>query len=77
MSDRRDFLKKAMAGTVGLTIGSKLSASSARSYNSISGANEVIRVAIIGCNSRGSIDGRYFCQAGRVPRSFISAMLTT
>jgi predicted dehydrogenase len=65
MSDRRDFLKKAMAGTVGLTIGSKLSASSARSYNSISGANEVIRVAIIGCNSRGaSMAGTFARQVG-------------
>jgi predicted dehydrogenase len=55
MSDsRRDFLKKAVAGTVGLTVGNKILASSAESYNNISGANEVIRVAIIGCNSRGA-----------------------
>lgn len=54
MSDsRRDFLKKAMAGTVGLTVGNKLLASDALSYNRISDANDIIRVAIIGCNSRG------------------------
>jgi predicted dehydrogenase len=64
MTDRRDFLKKAIAGTVGFTVGSKLTASNARSYKSISGANEVIRVAIIGCNSRGaSMAGTFARQA--------------
>jgi predicted dehydrogenase len=64
MNNRRDFLKKAMTGTVGLTIGTKLSASNAISYKSISGANEVIRVAIIGCNSRGaSMAGTFARQA--------------
>jgi predicted dehydrogenase len=51
---RRDFIKKAAAGTVGLTVGSKISVSTASGYKSISGANEVIRVAIIGCNGRGA-----------------------
>jgi predicted dehydrogenase len=51
---RRDFIKKAAAGTVGLTFGNKIMASTARSYNRISGANEVIRIAVIGCNSRGA-----------------------
>jgi predicted dehydrogenase len=51
---RRDFIKKAAAGTVGLTVGNKILASTANSYNRISGANEVIRVAVIGCNSRGA-----------------------
>jgi len=51
---RRDFLKKAVAGAVGLTVGSKIAGTDARSYESISGAGEVIRIAIVGCNSRGS-----------------------
>jgi len=51
---RRDFLKKAVAGTVGLTAGSKILGLDTRSYENISGANEVIRVAIMGCNSRGA-----------------------
>jgi predicted dehydrogenase len=51
---RRDFIKKAAVGTVGLTVGNRILASTARSYKRISGANEVIRVAVIGCNSRGS-----------------------
>ena len=46
MSDtRRDFLKKAVAGTVGLSLGGEFLSS---------GANERIRVAVIGCNSRGA-----------------------
>lgn len=53
-ASRRDFMKKAIVGTVGLTLGSRLSASKADSYRSISGANEFMRVAIIGCNSRGA-----------------------
>jgi predicted dehydrogenase len=51
---RRDFLKKAVAGTVGLTVGGKLIASTAAGYNRISGSGDLIRVAIIGCNSRGA-----------------------
>ena len=51
---RRDFLKKAVAGSVGLTVGSNLLASNAQSYRRIAGAADVIRVAIIGCNSRGA-----------------------
>jgi predicted dehydrogenase len=55
MSDsRRDFLRKAAAGTLGFTVGSKILASTAGSYKRISGANEVIHVAVIGCNSRGA-----------------------
>jgi predicted dehydrogenase len=55
MSDsRRDFIKKAAVGTAGLTVGNRILASTARSYKRISGANEVIRVAVIGCNSRGA-----------------------
>jgi predicted dehydrogenase len=55
MSDsRRNFLKKAMAGTVGLTVGTKLIASTAKSYNAISDANETLRIAVIGCNGRGT-----------------------
>ena len=55
MSDtRRNFLKKAVAGTIGITMADKLLASEANSYRSITGANEVIRIAVIGCNSRGA-----------------------
>ena len=49
---RRDFLKKAAVSTAGLTLtGLNLQAQSIRN---IPGANERIRVAVIGANSRGS-----------------------
>jgi FlaA1/EpsC-like NDP-sugar epimerase len=51
---RRDFLKKAATGTLGLTVGTRILASTAKSYKNISGSNEVIRIAVIGCNSRGA-----------------------
>jgi predicted dehydrogenase len=51
---RRDFLKKTMAGTIGLTVGGKILGTSARSYENIAGAGDVINVAVIGCNSRGA-----------------------
>jgi predicted dehydrogenase len=55
MSDsRREFIKKAAAGTMGLTVGSKILTSTAGSYKRISGANDVLRIAVIGCNSRGA-----------------------
>ena len=37
-----------------MTVGSKMLASGARNYKRISGANEVLKIAIIGCNSRGA-----------------------
>ncbi len=55
MSDsRRDFLKKAMAGTVGFTMGNKILATEAGSYRKIANSNETLRIAIIGCNGRGT-----------------------
>jgi predicted dehydrogenase len=50
---RRNFIKKAVAGTVGLTIGGTMIGSSAKSYSSVAGANKVVRVAIVGTNARG------------------------
>lgn len=59
---RRSFLKKAVAGTVGLTVGGKIMASG--SYNAVAGANDLLRIAIIGCNSRGaSMAGTFARQA--------------
>jgi predicted dehydrogenase len=51
---RRSFIKKAVAGTVGLTVGGSLLSTSAKSYKSIIGSNRVIKVAIVGTNSRGA-----------------------
>src|SRR5512147_2678935 len=51
---RRSFIKKAVAGTVGLTVGGTLLGSSARSYRSVIGSNKILKVAIVGTNSRGA-----------------------
>jgi len=51
MSDRRDFIKKSIIGTTGITIGGM--GFSAKSYASIIGANERFRMAICGVNGRG------------------------
>jgi predicted dehydrogenase len=53
-ASRRVFLKKAIAGTVGLSLSGTVLEMSARSYKKIPGASDLIRVAIIGCNSRGA-----------------------
>ena len=53
MTTRRDFLRKAAAGTAMLSFGGVLEGFSAKSYNNIVGANEKIKVGAIGVNSRG------------------------
>ncbi len=53
VNSRRDFLKKAATGTAAVTIGGVLPGFSARSYNQIAGANEMVRIAVMGVNSRG------------------------
>ena len=51
MEKRRAFIKKALLGTAGLTIGGM--GFSAKSYAAIQGANERINIAVIGINGRG------------------------
>ncbi|MDR2232478.1 MAG: Gfo/Idh/MocA family oxidoreductase [Tannerella sp.] len=53
MSTRREFIKKTGTGVAALTFGGALSGFSASSYSRIVGANDTIRTAIIGVNSRG------------------------
>lgn len=53
MSTRRDFLKQAALGASSLSFGGILNGVNAKSYSNISGANEKIRIATIGVNSRG------------------------
>ncbi|MFC0263623.1 Gfo/Idh/MocA family oxidoreductase [Fontibacter flavus] len=50
---RRDFLKKSLSATAALTLGGVLPAFSSKSYRNILGANERIKVAVMGVNSRG------------------------
>ena len=60
MQNRRDFIKQAAAGSAALTVGGALTSFSAKSYNRIIGANELVRVATIGVNSRGNSMGGTF-----------------
>jgi len=50
---RRTFIKNAISGGIVLGIGGLVPAFSAKSYRQIVGANEKIRVAVMGVNSRG------------------------
>ena len=50
MSDRRDFIQKTTLGATALTVGGLTS--SAKSYGRIIGANEKVRVAVIGFSDR-------------------------
>ncbi|MDH5399082.1 MAG: Gfo/Idh/MocA family oxidoreductase [Cyclobacteriaceae bacterium] len=51
MTQRRDFIKKSILGTTGITIGAM--GFSAKSYASIIGANDRFRIAVCGVNGRG------------------------
>ena len=53
MNSRRDFLKKAATGTAAISIGGVLPGFSAQSYNRIVGSNGMVRVSVMGVNSRG------------------------
>lgn len=54
MTTRRDFIKKGVMGATVLSVGGVLPGFSAKSYRSIVGANEKIRVGAIGVNARGN-----------------------
>lgn len=54
MQKRREFIKKVAAGSVGMAVGGGAFGFSPKSYNRIIGANELVRVAAIGVNSRGN-----------------------
>src|SRR5210317_222951 len=51
-SSRRDFIKKASAGAVGIAFSGSVNAMSAKSYGNIMGANDRINVAIQGLGRR-------------------------
>src|SRR5690606_21416398 len=53
MEDRREFLKKAMVGTAAVSFGGVLPGFNAKSYGSIVGANDRIKVGMMGVNARG------------------------
>ena len=53
MNSRRDFIKKTAMGAAMFSVGGAFTGLSARSYASILGANDRIRVAMMGVNARG------------------------
>ncbi|GGC15784.1 dehydrogenase [Parapedobacter defluvii] len=53
MNARRDFIKKTTIGTAALSVGGFFSGFGTRAYAGIIGANDRIRVAMMGVNSRG------------------------
>ena len=57
MTTRRDFIKKTVAGTAALSLGSILPGFGSSRYQDILGANEKIRIGVIGVNSRGKVAG--------------------
>lgn len=59
---RRDFIKKSTVGSFGLIAGGVLPQFSAQSYARIVGANDVIRVSVMGVNSRGLALAKNFAQ---------------
>ncbi len=62
-NERRDFIKKTLAGSALLTFGGILPGFSPKSYAKIIGANEKVRVGMMGVNSRGlALAGNYALQ---------------
>jgi hypothetical protein len=59
MTTRRDFIKKTVAGTAALSLGSILPGFGSSRYQDILGANEKIRIGVIGVNSRGKFPKKY------------------
>jgi predicted dehydrogenase len=59
-NSRRTFIKKASSSAFVLSVGGMLPSFSAKSYQNIVGANEKIRVACMGVNSRGLAVGKNF-----------------
>ena len=59
MTKRRDFIKNSMLGSAGIAIGGI--GFSPKSYASITGANDRINAAVIGCGGRGGAHVRSWC----------------
>lgn len=60
MTKRRDFIKKSLLGTAGITIGGM--GLSARSYGAIIGSNDRISIAVIGIRGRGGDHIESWCK---------------
>ena len=61
-NSRRNFIKKTAVASIAVSVGGILPAFSAKSYGRIVGANEKIRVSVMGVNSRGKALASSFAQ---------------
>jgi len=59
-NSRRDFIKKTSAASAAISLGGILPGLSAKSYGQVFGANEKIRVSVMGVNSRGKALAKNF-----------------
>jgi predicted dehydrogenase len=69
---RRDFIKKTIAASAAVSLGGILPAFTAKSYGNILGANERIKVGIMGVNARGLALARNFSQQKNCEVIYIS-----
>lgn len=86
-ADRRDFLKKTMAGAAGIAIGGSAMGMSAKSYARIIGANDRLQVVLMGCgrrvgayysaikNKANNVDLAYICDVMKSQREKVAADL--
>ena len=72
MTKRRDFIKKSVIGTAGLTIGGM--GFSSKAYSSIIGANERINVAVVGLRSRGTAHIKSFCALKDIKNVWVTTL---
>lgn len=68
---RRMFIRETLTGTAALAAGGILPGFSAMSYRNISGANDIIRIAVMGVNSRGLALAKSFAVKENVEVVFI------
>ena len=73
MKGRRDFIRKGVLGTAGLTMGGL--GFSAKSYASIIGANERVNVAVVGINGRGGSHINAWCDLKKKPQCVVENTL--
>ena len=59
---RRDFIKKTIAASAALSLGGVLPSFGAKSYGNILGANERIKVGIMGVHARGLALAKNYAQ---------------
>ncbi|MDR1724205.1 MAG: Gfo/Idh/MocA family oxidoreductase [Tannerella sp.] len=65
MTTRREFIRNVTVGSAAMTLGGVIPGMSAKSYANIIGANDKIRVGVIGVNSRGLALGTNFSKQAR------------